>query len=437
MKAAGGASQRRPNKDSSECVVGLRTKSERYLTAQTQSPHMPSLDPNQLTAQALALKAEHPDWGDRRIANELGWDYNKVRRALEHAARRRALIPAQGNTHVAWYETAKHALAQAFAIDEVKTIRDKALALQTYARQAKDRELIDKATDIKLRAEIRSGEILRDMAERDERPKGRKKESHAATLSDLDISRTQSSRWQQLAALPAAEQEAKIAKTKRIAVATIDGDKEILKEAHAERQEEKKAKRATRERILGGIQRALPARKYGVILADPEWRFEPRSRETGMDRAADNHYPTSRTDEIMLREVPSIAADDCILFLWATAPMLLDALRVMEAWGFAYKTHLMWHKVRVGAGRGSGYWVTGEHEPLLIGTRGRIVAPGTAMCGSVIAAPWQGRHSAKPEIFAEIIEREWPTSPKIELNRRGPARQGWDAWGQEAAEAAE
>jgi N6-adenosine-specific RNA methylase IME4 len=218
---------------------------------------------------------------------------------------------------------------------------------------------------------------------------------------------------------------------------SVETQTKIAQEAEAGRENVvrlvvKQEGRAARERTLGAKQCALPDKRFGVIVADPEWRFEPHSRETGLDRAADNHYPTSSTEEIMARDVASIAAKDCVLFLWATAPMLPDALRVMEAWGFAYKTHLIWHKTRVGEGRGSGYWATGEHELLLIGTRGAIVAPAVAMCASVIAAPWQGRHSAKPSIFLDLIEDHFPTLPKIELNRRGEARPGWVAWGNEA-----
>ena len=80
--------------------------------------------------------------------------------------------------------------------------------------------------------------------------------------------------------------------------------------------------RQERERALAKKIRALPNKRYGVILADPEWRFEPYSRVTGMDRAADNHYPTQTLDQIAALDVASIAADDCVLFLWATAPML-------------------------------------------------------------------------------------------------------------------
>jgi hypothetical protein len=105
----------------------------------------------------------------------------------------------------------------------------------------------------------------------------------------------------------------------------------------ADTTEAKKERRAARERELANKQLALPTRKYGVIVADPEWRFEPYSRETGMDRAADNHYPTSALEVIKSRDVASIAADDCVLFLWATAPMLPQALSVMDAWGFEYR----------------------------------------------------------------------------------------------------
>ena len=95
--------------------------------------------------------------------------------------------------------------------------------MQVYAEQAKDTDLINNATDIRLRAEIRAGEMLAKMADLDERPRGRRKESHLATLSDLGITNTQSSRWQQLAALPEAEREAKIESAKRKAVSAIDG----------------------------------------------------------------------------------------------------------------------------------------------------------------------------------------------------------------------
>jgi N6-adenosine-specific RNA methylase IME4 len=199
-----------------------------------------------------------------------------------------------------------------------------------------------------------------------------------------------------------------------------DGEKSAAHQTKAE-------KRSQREADLASKQTALPNKRYGVILADPEWRFEPFSRDTGMDRAADNHYPTSNTDMIAARNVPSIAADDCILFLWATVPMLRDALRVMEAWEFEYKSHAIWDKVHIG----TGFWFRNRHELLLVGTKGTIPAPAMGEQFASLLTIARKEHSAKPEQFLEMIEQYFPNLPKIELNRRGPARRGWDAWGNE------
>lgn len=195
--------------------------------------------------------------------------------------------------------------------------------------------------------------------------------------------------------------------------------------------------RAAREADLGekiaSGNLALPTKRYGVILADPEWKFETWSAN-GMHRAADNHYATSETEKIAARPIADIAAKDCVLFLWATAPMLLDALHVMAAWGFAYKSHGIWDKEIAG----TGYWFRNQHEVLLVGTRGDIPAPAMGTQPSSVFREARGEHSVKPTAFHELIERWFPSVPKIELNARA-ARPGWDAWGAEApaAEAAE
>lgn len=127
------------------------------------------------------------------------------------------------------YENAKQALAEVHRVDEIKGIRDKAVAMQMYAKQAKDRELIDHATDIRLRAERRGGEILREMAQRGERDDGRgnrnpslKSQTATPKLDDLGVTKTQSSRWQRLAELPEDKFEAKVSSAKDKAVASLD-----------------------------------------------------------------------------------------------------------------------------------------------------------------------------------------------------------------------
>jgi N6-adenosine-specific RNA methylase IME4 len=131
--------------------------------------------------------------------------------------------------------------------------------------------------------------------------------------------------------------------------------------------------------------------------------------------------------QILDLPVPTIAADDCVLFLWATVPMLPEALQVMSAWGFTYKSHQIWNKDALG----TGYWFRNKHELLLVGVKGQIPAPlpGTQMA-SVIDAPLKD-HSRKPIIFRGMIEGLFPNLPKLELFARTPAP-GWGQWGKEA-----
>ena len=195
---------------------------------------------------------------------------------------------------------------------------------------------------------------------------------------------------------------------------------------------EKKERRAKREAELGELQRALPNKRYGVILADPPWRFEPYSRITGMDRAADNHYPTSALEEIKALDVASIAAPDCVLFLWATVPMLPQAHEVMAAWGFAYKSHFAWAKDRIG----TGYWNRNKHELLLIGTRGYIPAP--ARERNAASADRSARRAPLGEAGGLLRDHRtlFPNPAQDRAARaQRDARPGWDVWGLEAPNA--
>lgn len=192
--------------------------------------------------------------------------------------------------------------------------------------------------------------------------------------------------------------------------------------------------RAKHERELGARQIADPQGKFGVIVEDFEWDYEVRSRDTGLDRHAANHYETASDahtpEEIVARTKNRLAcaADDCVLWQWVPAPHLAIGLKVLELRGFRYVSNYVWKKDRFI----TGWWARFKHEHLLIGVKGnvRCPAPGTQW-DSVIEAVLT-EHSAKPDAFLEMIEEYYPTLPKIELNRRGPARPGWAAWGNEA-----
>jgi N6-adenosine-specific RNA methylase IME4 len=162
---------------------------------------------------------------------------------------------------------------------------------------------------------------------------------------------------------------------------------------------------------------------YSLILADPPWRYEHCLDSAD---AIENHYPTMDLQAICDLPVKSLAADDCILFLWTTSPKLEEAMRVIEAWGFTYRTSLVWFK----NGLGMGHYVRVNHELLLIGACGQ---PGTPLPEnrppSVIIND-KGRHSEKPDVFRDTIERMYPGAKRIELFCRSP-RAGWSVWGNE------
>jgi N6-adenosine-specific RNA methylase IME4 len=195
----------------------------------------------------------------------------------------------------------------------------------------------------------------------------------------------------------------------------------------------KQQRRAEREVALASATlragEVLGSRLYGVIYMDPATRFAVWSRATGLDRAADNHYPTELWDSITARPLP--AAQDCVLLCWSTRAQLANTIRMIEdRWGFVYKTSFGWDK----DARGTGYIAIDNFELLLVFSRGAPVwpAPGTQDL-ALIRAP-RGRHSEKPEVFAEMIERLWPNTAKLEMFAR-QARTGWDCWGNEVAEA--
>ena len=170
------------------------------------------------------------------------------------------------------------------------------------------------------------------------------------------------------------------------------------------------------------IQGSAPsAVSYGVILADPPWRYRVcRSRS----RRIENQYPTMLIDEICALRVPS--GEDAVLYLWSTAPMLEDALRVMGAWGFKYKTCLVWNKLKMGC----GYWARIQHELLLVGTRGRFRPPAPALrIRSVLSIP-RTTHSRKPSEIRDLIARWYPGERKLEMFAREKV-ENWDAWGNE------
>jgi N6-adenosine-specific RNA methylase IME4 len=192
-------------------------------------------------------------------------------------------------------------------------------------------------------------------------------------------------------------------------VTVNEAKREIKKKEHAELVQ---AVKREPQKILGIAQ---------LVLADPPWRYE---HQEASNRDVENHYPTATVEEICSHK-PKVS-DDSILLLWATAPKLLEALQVMKEWGFNYRTHAIWDKEK----QGMGYWFRGQHELLLVGTRGNPkCTPEPARVSSVFKE-LRGRHSKKPICVYEWIELAFPQLSKLEMYCRSP-RKNWSAWGNE------
>lgn len=213
----------------------------------------------------------------------------------------------------------------------------------------------------------------------------------------------------------------------------LAGDQEVT-ERHVRRvlRERRRQQQVQRLAETSAGDRDLPqdAEAYPVVLADPPWRYE--HSETA-SREIENHYPTMSLDEICALPVAEVCTDDAILFMWATSPKLAESIRVIESWGFTYRTCAVWVKDKIGM----GYYFRQQHELLLVAARGSPPKPAPADRVSSIIEAARGKHSEKPTAVYEIIERMYPELSRVELFARGPQRAGWSAWGNELQAAAE
>lgn len=167
---------------------------------------------------------------------------------------------------------------------------------------------------------------------------------------------------------------------------------------------------------------ALP----NLVLADPPWRYDFAETDS---RQIENQYPSATVDEIIDHRPET--EPDCVLLMWATVAKLKEALEVMDGWGFEYKTHAVWDKEKIGM----GYWFRGQHELLLVGTKGKVSPPEPENRVSSVFREARGGHSVKPECVYEWIERAFPNHNKLEMYCRAP-REGWAVFGNEAEVAA-
>lgn len=175
-------------------------------------------------------------------------------------------------------------------------------------------------------------------------------------------------------------------------------------------------------------------RKFRTILADPPWQFQNRTGKMAPEHKRLNRYGTMTLDDILVLPVAQLADDPAHLYLWVPNALLPEGLQVMQAWGFQYKSNIVWHKIRKDGGpdgRGVGFYFRNTTELLLFGVRGknaRTLAPGRRQVN--IIKTMKREHSRKPDEQYELIESCSP-GDYLELFARG-SREGWATWGNQA-----
>ena len=173
---------------------------------------------------------------------------------------------------------------------------------------------------------------------------------------------------------------------------------------------------------------------FRTVLADPPWRFQNRTGKVSPEHGRLARYGTMELDEIEALPVADVCGPRAHLYLWVPNALLAEGMSVMSAWGFTYKTNLVWFKTRIDGGpdgRGVGFYFRNVTELVLFGVRGRdnrTLAPGRRQVNLIAAQ--KRDHSRKPEELHEIAERCSP-GPYLELFARAD-RPGWDTWGDEA-----
>ena len=185
------------------------------------------------------------------------------------------------------------------------------------------------------------------------------------------------------------------------------------------------------------LRKKLKGKRFYTVLADPPWQFQNRTGKMAPEHKRLNRYGTMSLDEIKALPVAEHLQDTAHLYLWVPNALLPEGIETLRAWGFEYKSNLIWHKVRKDGGpdgRGVGFYFRNTTEIVLFGVRGknaRTLQPGRSQVN--ILCTQKREHSRKPDEMYDIIERCSP-GPYLELFARGPHSKDWAVWGNQSDE---
>ena len=298
-------------------------------------------------------------------------------------------------------------LAEANTIQKTKELKDLALTAADWAkRKGMGEDTIRYCKSYALEAQRKMGELLKAT----ERNKGAagigpiavSEEYHnAPTLKELGLTKKESSEAQFLADLPDSEFE-KI----------VSGETSITKLKREQARTEAKNVNP-------------PTGKYRIIYADPPWKYGNTMPDyMGVQ---DDHYPLMSLNDICALPIRDMAEDNSVLFLWVTSPILEDAFKVINSWGFEYKTSFVWDKVK----HVMGHYNSVRHEFLLLCIRGSCPLDNQKLFDSVYSEE-RTEHSTKPEYFRNVIDTIYPNGKRIELFARSK-HENWKSWGNEVS----
>lgn len=313
---------------------------------------------------------------------------------------------------LATLDAASQMLASCTDIEDVRLIRDQALAVQTYARaQRLSGQLQARAAGIRIDAEVRIGELLMESVPREGRP-------GKFEVRPTNFSTEERARFRALSRVPAEHREA--IKATLGPDATPSG---LLRLARGQAKSERAAQVfATAVRgpdIVASLDELISCgARYGTVYADPPWAY----RNQGTRSATNREYVTMSVDAIAALPVRDVVLEQAHLHLWTTNAFLFDAKRVMESWGFEYKSCFVWVKPKIGIGN---YWRV-SHEFLLFGTRGGLTFRDRDLRSW---AEFPAReHSAKPEAVRTMVEKASP-GPYLEMFGRASVAGDWTVLG--------
>lgn len=323
-------------------------------------------------------------------------------------------------------ERARAHLAEARTLAEVKEVYDKGSAVIEYLKRQRDVGLDaqNDAAEIVLAAERRLGEMLADRAS----AQGRRSDlvtpcyqvDGPATLADLGISKMQSHRWQTMARVPEDEFQDWVQETRASEKQLTSGALFKLGRQQGEKSQnvEEYCKDDAPAQVFATLRDIIATgRKFQCIYADPPWKYGNQATRA----STDNHYQTMSVDDICAEPVAELTDDECHLYLWTTSGFLPDAFRVIDAWGFTYKSNMVWVKPQMGIGN----WVRLSHEHLLIAVKGKRRTNGKSQMSWLELD--RTKHSRKPREFREIVER-MSQGPYLEMYGR-EAPDGWTVYG--------